>query len=43
MDIVLRLVRDQGFKAVELFVKKLENHASTMVLLHIISSQFLSL
>lgn len=25
-----KLVRDQGFKAVELFVKKLENHASTM-------------
>jgi hypothetical protein len=29
MDV--RLVRDQAFKAVELFVKKLENHAVTMV------------
>jgi len=26
-----RLVRDQAFKAVELFVKKLESHAATMV------------
>jgi hypothetical protein len=26
-----RLVRDQAFKAVELFVKRLEAHASTMV------------
>lgn len=27
----LRLVRDQAFKAVDLFVKRLETHASTMV------------
>ena len=27
----VRLVRDQAFKAVELFVKKLESHAATMV------------
>jgi len=31
MVVLLRLVRDQAFKAVELFVKKLEVHASTMV------------
>jgi len=27
----IRLVRDQAFKTVELFVKKLEEHAKTMV------------
>jgi SCY1-like protein 1 len=27
----VRLVRDQAFKAVELFVRKLESHAATMV------------
>jgi SCY1-like protein 1 len=26
-----RLVRDQAFKAVELFIKRLEVHAATMV------------
>lgn len=27
----VRLVRDQAFKTIELFVKKLEEHAATMV------------
>ena len=29
----IRLVRDQAFRTVDLFVKKLEEHAKTMVLL----------
>ena len=29
--ILFRLVRDQAFKAMQLFVKKLEEHAATMV------------
>jgi len=32
---IARLVRDQAFKALELFVKKLEAHAQTMVLVHL--------
>ena len=31
LDIFRRLVRDQAFKAMELFVKKLEEHAAKMV------------
>lgn len=30
-DFTIRLVRDQAFKAMELFLKKLEEHAATMV------------
>ena len=35
-----RLVRDQAFKAVELFVKKLEGHALTMVFIQLTRSSF---
>jgi hypothetical protein len=31
-----RLVRDQAFKALDIFVKKLETHAATMVYFYVL-------
>lgn len=39
----IRLVRDQAFKTVELFVKKLEEHAKTMVYASPLTSLLLAL